>query len=72
MSGIIDIVVNKNTKLTQNGIKSDQSKIVPKNTNDSLEMLQGIEKKMTDFLLVLMFGLTGIWIWIWFENTRFK
>ena len=45
MSGIIDIVVNKNSKVNANTrIASDQSKIVPKNTNDSLEMPQGIEK----------------------------
>ena len=46
MSGIIDIVVNKNSKVNANTKyrKSDQSKIVPKNTNDSLEMPQGIEK----------------------------
>ena len=46
MSGIIDIVVNKNSKVNANTrITSDQSKIVPKNTNDSLEMPQGIEER---------------------------
>ena len=46
MSGIIDIVAKKNSKVNANThITSDQSKIVPKNTNDSLEMPQGIEKR---------------------------
>jgi hypothetical protein len=39
-------IVNKNSKVNANTrIASDQSKIVPKNTNDSLEMPQGIEKR---------------------------
>ena len=46
MSSIIDIVTKKNSKVNANTrIASDQSKIVPKNTNDSLEMPQGIEER---------------------------
>jgi len=46
MSSIIDIVTKKNSKVNANTrITSDQSKIVPKNTNDSLEMPQGIEER---------------------------
>ena len=46
MSGIIDIVAKKNSKVNANTrITSDQSKIAPKIPNDSLEMPQGIEKR---------------------------
>jgi hypothetical protein len=46
MSGIIDIVAKKNSKVNANTrIVSDQSKIVPKNTNDSLKMPKGIEER---------------------------
>jgi hypothetical protein len=46
MSGIIDIVAKKNSKVNANTrIVSDQSKIVPKNTNDLLKMPKGIEER---------------------------
>ena len=46
MSSIIDIVVKKNSKVNANTrIVSDQSKIVPKNTNDSLKVPKGIEER---------------------------
>ena len=46
MSSIIDIVVKKNSKVNANTrIVSDQSKIVPKNTNDSLKEPKGIEER---------------------------
>ena len=46
MSSIIDIVTKKNSKVNANTrITSDQSKIVPENTNESLKLPQGIEER---------------------------